>query len=245
MRKLNIIAIKYQAEDAELKQMFSDMIEMYIEKKDKIKENYYRELYRKKFGEEYKPIKEFKPEPSLDKIYMKEDFNRYQDYIKYTDKLFRLRFNTYKSLLRNLSKPFINSKQLIDFHNDLGIEIKFRVVRGTEEAWVPGNSTNLIYYSPKYLKERVPKEVIIHELGHIFENLIGDVSSSNILFTHVWKSSVYDLRPIEIFAESFMNYFVSSKYLKAGWEPVYKFFDRKIPGKMKTKIRELIKMGVK
>lgn len=242
MRKLNIIGIKYKkANNLELKQMFSDMIEMYIEKKDKIKEEHYKRLYQEKFGEEYKPLKQFIPELSLDKVYTKDDFERYQDYIKYADKLFRLKFNTYKQLLKDMSHSVVTPEQMIDFHNTLGIEVKFKKY-GTEEAWVPGSRTDLVYYNPRYLKEFVPKEVIIHELGHIFENMIGNVSNSNILFTHSWKSSVYDLRPVEIFAEDFLNYFVSPKYLKAGWSDVYEYFNNKVPSGWKKKIRDFIKM---
>jgi hypothetical protein len=242
MKKLNIIGINCKSNDDELKQMLSDMIEMYIEDKNKMKEQHYRDLYKDKFGEDYKPVKEFVPEPSLSRIYEKEDFKRYQDYINYSKELFKLKFNTYRNLVKDFTYPSIMSDQLIDFHNKLGIETVFKPPHGTEEAWVPIGKTDIIYYDPRYLTKPIWKEVIIHELGHILDNKLGNPSNFNKLFLHNRKSSNYDLNPSEIFAESFMNYFVVPKYLKAGWPEVYDYFNKKIPGKWKAYIKELINM---
>ena len=245
MKKLNIIGFKRIANDSELKEQFSDMIEMFIENRNKTKEEHYKKLYKDKFGEDYKPIKEFVPEVSLYKIYSKDDFKRYQDYIKYCDNLFRLKFDTYKNLLGNLSNPSISSDQMVDFHKEIGIDIKFGNISGTEAAFVPFSSTNLIYYRPKYANEEVFKEIIIHELGHILDNRLGNISISNKLFLHNMKCSSYDLNPAEIFAEDFLNYFINPKYLKAGWSEVYEYFNKKIPGDWKSKIKVLIKMRYK
>ena len=242
MKRLNIIGINCIAEDSELKQMFSDMIEMYIEDKNKTKEEHYRKLYYDKFGEEYKPVKEFTPKPTLDKIYNKEDFKRYQDYIKYSEDLYNLKFKTYKGLVKNLAYPSITVNQLIDFHNDLGIETIFKSHGGTEEAMVMAGDTKRIFYDPKYLKEPVWKEVIIHELGHILDHKLGNPGSFSELFLHNRKTTNYDFSPIEIFAESFLSYCIAPKYLKAGWPEVYDYFNKKIPGSWKKKIKDLIKM---
>jgi hypothetical protein len=226
-------------ESSELEQTLSDFIEMYIETGDKKKEVHYRKIYFDKIGVEYQAHKEFVPKPSLDKVYSKKDFQRYQDYIKYADELFRLKWNTYNSKIKNLSKPYTNPQQAIEFYKSLGFEMKFGNVQGTEEAHVRGGK---VIFRKEYLNKKIPKEVIIHELGHLLDERLNTISANSDLFLHNMKSSVYDLSPVEIFSEHFLNYCISPNYLEAGWKEVYGFFDRKVPGKWKKAIKELIKL---
>jgi hypothetical protein len=226
-------------EDAELEQTLSDFIEMYIENGNKEKEAHYRRIYREKFGKDYQQHKEFVPKPSLDKIYSKKDFDRYQDYIKYADELFRLKWKAFSSKIKNISKPEVTPDQAIDFYKSLGIEMNFGNVKGTEEAHVRSGK---VTFRKQYENRKIPKEVIIHELGHILDEKLSNISAFSDLFLHNMKSSVYDLSPVEIFAEGFLNYSVNPNFLKAGWKDVYDYFDRKVPGNWKKAIKELIKL---
>jgi hypothetical protein len=226
-------------EDIDLEQTFSDFIEMYIENGNKDKEAHYRKLYKKQFGREYQSHKEFIPKPSLDKVYTKNDFQRYQDYIKYCNDLFTLKFNTYSSKLKNISKPEVTTQQAIDFYASLGVEMNFGSVKGTEEAHVRNGK---ITFRKEYeSRGKVYKEMIIHELGHIFDESKNNISAFSDLFLHNMKSSVYDLSPVEIFAEHFLNYFVNPSFLRAGWKDVYDWFDKKVPAKYKKAIKILIR----
>ena len=228
-------------ENAELEQTLSDFIEMYIETGDNEKEAKYRRIYQEKFGREYQQHKEFIPKPSLDKIYSKKDFQRYQDYIKYSEDLFTLKWNTFNSKIRNISKPYVTPQQAIEFYASLGVTMLFGSIKGTEEAYVGGGTTK-VTFKKEYENKKIPKEIIIHELGHIFDNSINIASARSDLFLHNMKSSVYDLSPVEIFAEHFLNYFVNPSFLRAGWKEVYDWFDRKVPAKYKKAIKDLIKL---
>lgn len=227
-------------DDNELESMLSDFIEMYIENGNKEKENHYRKIYKKELGYDYVPHKEFIPKPSLDKIYNKDDFQRYQDYIQYSEKLFTLKFNTYSNLLKNISKPYITASQLQDFLNKLNIELVFATPKGTEEAYVGG--TDKITFKKEYQSKKIPKEIVIHELGHILDNKLSTISAKSKLFLHNMKSSNYDFSPVEIFAESFLNYIINPSFLKKGWPEVYSFFNSKVPSPWKKSIKELIKL---
>jgi len=233
MRLLNYI----NESDIETKQLFSDMIEMFISNGDNKKEAHYRKLYKEKFGIEYDSIKEFNPTVSLDKIYKKEDFKRYDDFLKYSEKLFKLRFKTYKGLLKNYNKK-IPPEKVVSFHKTLGIDTKFDTPHGTEEAYVTNGHE--VIYDKRYLKEKIPLELIIHELGHILDNRLSNISSFSNLFSKNNTSSVYELTPAEIFAEGFLNYVIQSKFLKSGWLDVYKFFNKKVPNLWKKEIKKLI-----
>jgi hypothetical protein len=150
-----------------------------------------------------------------------------------------LKFRTYSSKLKNLSKPEVTTDQAIDFYRSLGIEMNFGNVKGTEEAHVRNGK---VTFKKQYENRKIPKEIIIHELGHIFDESKSNASAFNDLFLHNRKSSVYDLSPLEIFAEHFLNYFVNPSFLRAGWKDIYEWFDKKVSPKYKKAIKELIRI---
>ncbi len=229
--------------DPETEQMLSDFIEMFIEDGFKKKEDHYRKIYKETFGREYQPVKEFIPKPSLDKVYSKDDFKRYQDYISYSEKLYILKFSTYKGLATtSYSNPEITWNQTVDWLSGLEVAAKLGNPRGTEGAWVTNDKE--VTFKKSYEKNKVSKELLIHEMGHILDHKLNDISlrSNGDLFLHNMKATNYDMNPAEIFADSFMTYFIYPKYLKAGWKEVYAFFEKKIPGKWKKAVKELLKM---
>jgi len=221
----------------ELAQMITDFIETAIQNNDKENEARYKDIYLKKIGKPYEAEKEFSPKPSIDKIYSQNDFKRYQDYIKYCDKLYILKFKKYGKLAKGTLKT-ITSNELKAKCSEFGVNVIFAKVKGTEEASV--QTQNQMTWDIKYLKKPIPVEIWIHEMGHIFEYMMKGISSYSPLFLHNMKTSEYDLKPLEIFAESFKNYIVNPKYLKAGWPEVYDFFKKNVPTKWIKTMTNLI-----
>ncbi len=191
---------------AEIKDLFSDAIEHAIDNADEVRVVKLRANYKERFGVEFEAAKSFKPVPRLDQVFSQSDFPKYEDYMCYQDKLYELRFNTYKIHLKDRN-PTIAWSDLVELLALFEVKAVIGHPRGTETAWVVDKSQ--IIFTVGYENNPLCSlSTVIHELGHILDNRMNNESARNYLFLHNNKATNYDQNPAEIFADSFMIFFV-------------------------------------
>ena len=214
-------------------QMYIDVISMNptLEKYQK-----YKDILKNKFDIDYdleygNHDEKLINNANLSDIKRKDDFLNYDNYVKYANKIFKLR-----GFIQN-QPNHIEGIVNIDLASKIGNELGFMVELKTYSGH--GN-----YAEALGDVIRMPNEVdvntFIHEIGHFFDHqyskeYIGDAKNST------YATSLYYLgKSNEVFAENFMTYFISPDWLKNNMPNVYYELDKKIPEKYKKTINDLI-----
>ncbi len=105
---------------------------------------------------------------------------------------------------------------------------------GTETAFVSGDDE--VFLSRKDLDHAMSKHVLIHEMGHVFDNRYVKSADSPAKDIASSPSAYGTMNGGEAFAESFLAYFGNPDLLKAVNPEGYRWLDSRIPQEWKQAI---------
>ncbi len=196
----------------------------------------YKDLLKSKFNIDYdldygsndEKIIEY---ANVENLKNKKDFLNYDNYVKYAQKIFRLR--GFIENQPNHIEGIVDIELASKIGKELGFEVVFKEYNGTGNyAEVLGDTI------------RMPKEVdintFIHEIGHFFDHVYSKEYNGKAK-NSVYATSLYFIgRADEVFAENFMTYFIAPDWLKNNLSEVYYELDEKIPNNYKEIINNLI-----
>lgn len=196
----------------------------------------YKDILKQKYGIDYdveygNHDEDLITNASLDNIKTKKDFLDFDKYREYADKIFKLRgLGKIQPKHINLDVPIEVVKSIGD---RLGFEVRHREYSGF------GNYAQVALLDRLEMPKIADVNTIIHEIGHVFHNLIyGDGVAS--MLTNA--SSYYGVHMThEVFAENYLHFFIAPKFLKQHLPEVYSDLNRKIPSKWKLEMKQLMK----
>ncbi len=230
-----------EATDEEAIQFYTDAIDTYIINGNFEKANFYKTKLEKDYNVKYQEKLTWKnANPAL--YYNIEDFLSFKDYSIYCEQRYAFRVKN-EGLLSKDNPVKGSSRKLTqeDFdllQETLGVECIYTPRRsGTEAAYVNGKDEIFMIESDEYCDVAW---VIIHELGHIYDNRYIR-SKFGIAGDMAWASSSYGTsNGGECFAEHFMSYFTNPSFLKNGWPIVYDHLSKIISNDFKKVIKSLL-----
>jgi hypothetical protein len=168
---------------------------------------------------------------NLEDLKGKDDFLNYDNYVKYAQKIFRLR-----GFIKN-QPNHIEGMVDIELASKIGKKLDFQVV--FKDYNETGNYAEVLGDTM-----RMPKEVdintFIHEIGHLFDHQYSKEYNGKAK-NSLYATSLYFIgNSAEVFAENFMTYFIAPDWLKNNMPEVYYELDEKIPKNYKEIINNLI-----
>ena len=239
-----MIRIRMHEDNSDTIQTFKDFIDTKFEAGDITGAEAYRKRLLDMFGIDYDPkTNSSQIVPSLDVTFGPSDFHFYKEYLRYVDGLFKLRFTKNRGLLTGkYANKVANVNNMIEMLGGLGVKATTVSEPGnTIIAYVTSGKLRFNLAQKQVYKDgNVSTSILVHELGHVVEDLYHLFQFTDICHALHYCSSNYNLTPAEVFAEHFSNYFLEPKYLKAGWPEVYKKMDKVIPAVWKEAIFYII-----
>lgn len=225
-----------------------DAIRMYTDALDTIGDDPERAEQRARYIAKLKDMGvEYKRKPTGMEVdpaqaYSPDDFATFREYRAYADRRFSYLWKE-KNLAQYAWNPGTSRKAADAELKALGdaLGIKFTVkdrVSGTETAFVSGDDE--VFLSRKDLDHAMSKHVLIHEMGHVFDNRYVKSADSPAKDIASSPSAYGTMNGGEAFAESFLAYFGNPDLLKAVNPEGYRWLDSRIPQEWKQAISGLL-----
>lgn len=240
--------LRFKENDEDTIAILKDMVDVNFEKGKADKVLFFKNKLKSEYNIDYEPMGQYKEIiPSLDTLYAPSDFSSWNEYLQYCDTLFTMRWGKFKSLITSrYDKKTVFFDDMKIALEKSGFELSREENRGSSEiAYVSGKKMTINFAHEEINKNgTIWLGTFIHEMGHIFDNHFkldyrDDLVSKNMGLA----SSNYLFKPDEVFAEHFQHYFLQPKYLKAGWEDVYKELDKLITKDWKLLIQSIISVA--
>ena len=237
---------KFSEEDREeMITLLKGLIDTYYDKDDIDRMKASQKRLKDKFGVEYSPFRsDEKIIASLEDLYLPQDFRTFGEYQSYCFDIYKLRFQKFSSFLNGkYERKKLSISEVRDSLEKEGYFIEERDRKNDSAiAFVGSGKTITINTAHEdFVRDTILLRILIHELGHVFENEKKLVQKDDFTHNLTYASSENILNPSEVFAEHFAHYFLEPSYLKKGWPEVYKEMNSYMDSFWKKLIESLIR----